>query len=111
MATALSHAPDRRAEPRRAPHELRLEDQALLRPGQQVRVIDLSDGGAQLESASRLRPGTRAELHLTGPAGRCVRGGKVLRCQVAELSPLRYRGAFAFDSPLPTRTLMGDTGG
>lgn len=100
MAAALTSSPDRRAEPRRSPQDTPWDDEALLRPGVPVRVIDLSGGGVLVECASRLRPGTRAELHLTGPHGRYVCGGRVQRCVVAQLDPLRYRGALVFDAPL-----------
>lgn len=100
MASTVASATDRRTEPRWAPEHTQWDATALLRPGLLVRVIDLSGGGVLLECSSRLRPGTRAELHLSGPGGRCVRGGRVQRCVVADLNPLRYRGALVFDQQL-----------
>jgi len=93
-------ADDRRAETRRRPHETPWLDVALLRPGQEVVVVNLSSHGALLESARRMRPGMRTELQLVGPRSRCVLPARVLRCVVAQLEPLRYRGALAFEEPL-----------
>lgn len=104
MAAALTSPPDRRVDARRRPQETPWEGEALLRPGVPVRVIDLSRGGVLVECASRLRPGTRAELQLIGPHGRYICGGRVQRCAVAQLDPLRYRGALVFDEPLLTCT-------
>jgi hypothetical protein len=62
-------------------------------------VVNLSRGGALLESAARMLPGARAELQLTGGRRRMV-CGRIARCQVAHLDPLRYRGAIVFDESL-----------
>jgi hypothetical protein len=73
---------------------------ALLRPGQEVLVVNLSSQGALLESARRMRPGTRAELQLVGSGTRRVLGARVLRCVVTAIDPIRYRGALAFEERL-----------
>lgn len=91
---------DRRTGRRRQPHETPWCEVALLRPGQEVRLVNLSSGGALLESPRRMRPGSAAELHLLAPAGRCVLRARILRCSVAALEPLRYRGAIAFEDQL-----------
>jgi hypothetical protein len=69
---------------------------ALLRPGHKVVLINLSAGGALVESYDRMQPGARAELQLTGPKRIAVRG-RVDRCRVMALKPLRYQGAIVFD--------------
>jgi hypothetical protein len=63
-------------------------------------VVNLSSRGALLESSTRMRPGTCTELYLASRGGRRVLRGCVLRCAVAQLNPLRYRGAVIFDAPL-----------
>jgi hypothetical protein len=72
---------------------------ALLRPGQEVLVVNLSRGGALVESHARLLPGARAELQLLGKRRHSVRG-RVARCRVVALDPIRYEGAIVFDHAL-----------
>jgi hypothetical protein len=72
---------------------------AMLRPGQEIVVLNLSRGGALVESPTRLVPGTRTELQLFGDLRRSVRG-RVERCRVSCLEPLRYEGAIVFDHAL-----------
>ena len=59
-------------------------------------MVNLSAGGALVESPTRLAPGARTELHLFG-SPRCSVAGRVERCRVLRLEPLRYEGAIAFD--------------
>jgi hypothetical protein len=54
-----------------------------------------------VESVSRLRPGPRAELYLTAGSSRVVITGRLERCEVTGLEPLRYRGAMVFDRHVP----------
>lgn len=72
---------------------------ALLRPGQEVRLLNVSCGGAIVESGSRLHPGIRTELQLAGHRRRTIRG-RIDRCRVTGLDPLRYEGAIVFDQIL-----------
>jgi hypothetical protein len=72
---------------------------ALLRPGQEVRLINVSCGGALIESRRRMRPGARTELQLSGPP-RCVVSGRIDRCRVTHLDPVRYEGVIVFDQAL-----------
>ncbi len=62
-------------------------------------MVNVSEGGALVESPTRLTPGARAELQLFGGTRWHVRG-RVERCRVAGLEPLRYEGAIVFDEPL-----------
>lgn len=74
-----------------------------VRPGHRARLIDVSAGGALIETSHRLLPGTSVELQVeTGTARASVRG-QVLRCTVVRLRPtwVCYRGAIAFDRHLP----------
>ena len=98
MARGLS-ASDRRQAPRVSPDRTPWPAAALLRPGQEVRVLNVSSGGALVESRSRMAPGMRTELQLSGALRRVVRG-RIDRCRVAELDPVRYEGAIVFDQQL-----------
>jgi hypothetical protein len=71
----------------------------MLRPGRDVVVVNLSRGGALVESPTRLAPGTRTELQLFGEL-KCTVRGRVERCRVSRLEPLRYEGAIVFDDSL-----------
>jgi len=73
---------------------------ALLRPGQPVTLINISSQAALVESASRLRPDARTEIQLTGADTRVSIAGRLDRCYVAALEPIRYRGVVLFDGRL-----------
>jgi hypothetical protein len=64
-----------------------------------VHLLNISRGGALLESHARMLPGARAELQLTGVHRRIVRG-RVDRCRIAALDPVRYHGAIVFECAL-----------
>jgi hypothetical protein len=68
-----------------------------------VSVVDVSPGGALIETAHRLMPGAAIELHLSTTSDRVAIRGRVLRCGVARLHPtsICYRGAIGFDRHLP----------
>lgn len=72
---------------------------ARLRPGQDVTLVNISVGGALVESAARMSPGSRAELQLFGTLRSQVRG-RVAHCRVLHVDPLRYQGGIAFDERL-----------
>jgi len=76
---------------------------ASVRPGERARVIDVSAGGALLETSQRLLPGTLVDLQLETRTERTSVRGQVLRCAVVRLRPtwVCYRGAIAFDRDLP----------
>jgi hypothetical protein len=99
MATGLIPQFDRRRAKRLPPAHTPWQALALLRPGQDVTLVNIGCGGALLESASRMLPGARADLQLIGTP-RCTVRGRIHRCQVTCLDPLRYRGAIVFDEPL-----------
>jgi hypothetical protein len=82
---------------------------ALLRPGQEVTLINVSCGGALLESGSRIKPGARTELHLSGPLRRSI-AGRVDRCRVTSLEPLRYEAAIVFEQQLDWNGSYSGTG-
>ena len=77
---------------------------ARLRPGRDARVIDVSAGGALIESSHRMLPGAHVELQLQR-AGRPPDAFRavVVRCSVAcvRSNAVSYRGAVAFERPIP----------
>jgi hypothetical protein len=60
-------------------------------------VIDICSRAALVESAARLRPGATTELQLAGAGVRASVKGRLGRCYVAALEPIRYRGVLIFD--------------
>ncbi len=88
---------ERRCDHRIEPAGTAWRVDAVLRPGQSVRLLNISRCGALVESRARLRPGARTELQLAGLAARRTFRGRLERCHVATLDPLRYRGVVVFD--------------
>jgi hypothetical protein len=76
---------------------------ACVRPGHRARLIDVSAGGALIETNHRLLPGTSVELQVQTGTERATVRGQVLRCSVVRVRPtwVCYRGAIAFDRHLP----------
>ena len=75
---------------------------ARVRPGKRVTIINISSGGALVETSHRLLPNATVELHLEGSDRPISVRGRVLRCFVARVRSLgvSYRGAIVFDRPL-----------
>ena len=69
---------------------------ARLRPGREVEVMDLSNGGARVRTRFRLLPGHHTELQLIGAASRRTLAGRVDRCRVCQVSPLLYEAVIVF---------------
>jgi hypothetical protein len=91
---------ERRASPRRTHRECGWLVAARLRPGRDVRLLNLSSGGALVEAGVRLMPGSPFVLHLTGVESHHTIRGTVLRCHVSALQQedgVRYRAALVFD--------------
>jgi hypothetical protein len=78
-------------------------ERARLRPGRTAFVINLSSGGALIETDWRLLPGVRVEMQLGEPAPLFRVAGRILRCHVTLLDRerIRYRGALMFEEQLP----------
>ena len=95
MDSALT---DRRSAPRLRAAALQIE-QALLRPGCPVDVVDLSPGGAQVQSARPLRPGSRVHVRLLAGEQSLAVAARVTRCAVWKLDSdaVVYRGALHFE--------------
>jgi hypothetical protein len=100
---------DRRAHPRLSPGDLRGFQTARIKNGPRVTLIDLSVGGALLESDNRLCPGAVLALELTG-SSQIVVPLRVVRSQIASLREgALYRGACAFKRPLELPGLLGQS--
>src|SRR3954468_13596890 len=99
---------------RRTPRRQRLDEHGIVstrvRPGHHATLIDVSAGGALIETNHRLLPGAAVELQVeTGTARASVRG-RVLRSTVIGVQPawVCYRGAIGFDTHLPW--FIGESG-
>lgn len=81
-----------------------------LKYGPAVTLIDLSNGGAQIETTNfRMQPGAAVVVELTASQGDIAIPATVLRCQLASLLPEPvYRGALVFRKPFDVRTLGVD---
>ena len=100
-------AAERRRHVRRPATDLAWLRAARLRPGLDAAVVDLSPGGALVETATRLRPRMKTVLQLTADGGEVRVPGEVVRAWVSAIASGRgilYRGALRFDRPadLPT---------
>ena len=80
----------------------------LIRPGQLVTLINICSRAALLESAARLRPGAQTEMQLARAASRASVKGRLDRCYVAALEPIRYRGVLIFDRCVDVGETAGD---
>ena len=92
---------DRRQYRRFTARELPGFRSARIRSGPDVELVDVSAGGALLETNARLQPESEALLELFGSARKTVVPFRVLRCQIAAIdgSP-KYLGACVFKEPL-----------
>jgi hypothetical protein len=74
-----------------------------IRPGHVASIVDVSAGGALIETARRLLPGSTIELQLDREHDHVAVRGTIARCAVSRLHPaiVWYRGAIVFDSVLP----------
>jgi hypothetical protein len=73
-----------------------------VRPGSDAALIDVSAGGALVETPHRLMPGSSIDVQLVVRSRRVLIRGRVLRCEISELGPCGpiYRGALNFDRTL-----------
>ena len=76
-----------------------MRQRARLRPGRTAHIVDLSAGGALIETDWRLLPGMRVEMQVGEPIPLFRVAGRILRCHVALLDRgrIRYRGALVFE--------------
>jgi PilZ domain-containing protein len=75
---------------------------ARVRPGIEASVVNVSAGGALIETSQRLLPGTSIEICFDQEKRLPAVRGRVLRCAVTHLRPdqICYRGAILFDHRL-----------
>lgn len=89
---------DRRASPRLPPSAIPSLKGVKLVAGPEVRLVNISRGGALIESEARLSPGSNLCLRLVTAESVYLLKGQVLRSKVASLtggSP-RYQSAVSF---------------
>jgi hypothetical protein len=103
MVAAVIHRSERRLIRRRQSVEQHGIVSALVRPGIDASVVDVSAAGVLIETHHRLLPGSSIEIHFEQKQRWPAVRGRVLRCAVARLEPtlVRYRGAVLFDRHLP----------
>jgi hypothetical protein len=94
---------DRRESCRRQTIDEHGIERARVLPGREVALVNVSAGGALIETSHRLLPGSPVELHLATKERRVFVRGRVLRCAVARLgaTAVSYHGAIGFDRLLP----------
>jgi hypothetical protein len=96
-----------RVERRRTRRHRGVEDHGIVsaqvRPGRRAMLIDISAGGALIETHHRLLPGTPIELLIERHRYRASVRGRVLRSSVVRVRPsaIWYRGAIGFERCLP----------
>jgi len=93
---------ERRAAPRHGEDRLHWVRVARLQYGQGVSLVDLSTGGARLDSPVALRPSFVSALEIIGAGLETVVPFRVLRCEVGGLTAegVIYRGACEFMRPI-----------
>lgn len=93
---------DRRRARRTGADDEGWREEAVLRPGLLVRIVNIGPYGALIECQARLRPGRSAELQLVTARTerKQIVTGRVERCRVVRLDPLLFHGAIAFDGVL-----------
>jgi hypothetical protein len=96
----VTNGSERRREPRHTGGGSRFGSSAVLRPGQAVTLVNITSHAALVESESRLRPGAVTEMQLAESERRTSIKGRLDRCYVAALEPIRYRGLVVFEQSL-----------
>lgn len=94
---------ERRRDPRRLAADLTWLRAVSLRPGLEALLVDISPGGALVETTIRLRPGMKTVLRLSTTESELRASGEFVRAWVTAILPDRglvYRGAVRFDSPM-----------
>jgi len=90
---------ERRAHARVAPAACGFE-RATLRPGFQIRVLDVSESGAQVECERALHPGRQVHVRFSGEGKEISIPALIVRCAVWAVLPdgvVIYRGGLRFE--------------
>jgi hypothetical protein len=104
----IKNSNQRRASPRLPPTAIPSLKGVKLVAGPEVQLINISRGGALIESEARLSPGSHLCLRLVTAESVYLLKGRILRSKVAAVAEgcLRYQSAISFDeefSILPQR--------
>ncbi len=92
---------DARKWPRFTPEQVPSLKGITSNQGAELQVINISRGGALLETRMRLAPGTRIMLKVVTVEGVIQIAGQVLRSSISSLEGApKYQSAVAFESPL-----------
>jgi hypothetical protein len=92
----MTNRQDRRADRRSAGVEEHGILSTRVGAGHHARLIDVSASGALVDTPARLMPGSAVEMRLVTHRHRISVRGTVVRCCVARLQPVVYRGAVRF---------------
>jgi len=100
---------ERRAHRRFMARELRGLRTARVKYGQEVSVIDLSEGGVLFETTGELKPDSTIVLEFAGATRTYLVPSRVLRCHELDTfdNNPRLEGACVFRRPLPLEDLVG----
>jgi hypothetical protein len=95
---------ERRRTPRRVPGAAEPIARLRVRTAGALDILNVSDGGALVEGAGRLLPGTHIDVHVITPEGRVLVRSRVVRASVSHVAPdaVRYRSGLMFDRLLDT---------
>lgn len=107
MAEPDSHTADRRSQVRLSAEDASWLRGARLKYGSDVRVIDVSTGGIQIEAEGDA-PALRSNVvfELSGPTGTLLAPARVVRCEVTRSGSYpKYQAAYEFKRPLSLETL------
>ena len=107
MAEPDSHTVDRRSKVRLSAEDASWLRGARLKYGSDVRVIDVSTGGIQIE-AEGAAPSPRANVvfELSGPKGMILAPARVVRSKVTRSGTYpKYQAAYEFKRPISIDTL------
>jgi hypothetical protein len=99
---SLVNYAERRASPRLPPEAFPTLNGAFLSNGAIIQLIDISTGGALVESEERLKPDTKICLQICTTEGTFTLLGRILRSTISRLEggPC-YRSRIAFDDKFP----------
>ena len=101
---------DRRASPRLPPEAFPSLKGTFLSSGASVEFINISSGGALVESEERLAPNTKIRLKITSTEGTFMLQGRILRSTISQLKGTpRYRCGIAFDDKFPLQAEDSNT--
>lgn len=109
LSSAAQGGHERRAYLRLDPHELPDPLTARVKYGEPVTLVDVSAGGALVETASALRPDSTVVFEMVGGGAQQALSvvSRVLRCHVSHVGGgIRYRGACEFKRPLDQLSLI-----